>query len=205
MTPRFCEDTKSHVMKICHNEGLYRHLHFADPESLRCYFDLFTTPNALGISGDMGTYIFSRLEDMFLFFDTPNGRLNPDYWSEKVTAQDVHCPVRVFSKAKFEEVVLQDFNDRKYMFDPPQQVLLLAEIESNIFNDPDAYHDIGAREALRNFEFSYESNNGGPRLVFDYEDYWEWDFKDFSPHFMWCLEAIVFGIRRYREVTGNVR
>lgn len=210
MTPHFTEDIAAHELEVCHDEGLYRHLKFckqpvpfARPTTIICAFQIFTTPGSLAIAGDMGTYVFARLEDMFRFFDSPDGRINPEYWSEKVTAQDVHCPIRSFSKTTFEQVVLQDFEDRKYMFDPADQILLREQIQENILYSPDTYHELGAREVLQSFEFSVQYP-GRTRYVFDYDDAQEWDFKDFSHHFLWCLEAIVFGIRRYRETTGHV-
>lgn len=210
MSSQFTKDVACHEMTICHDDGLYRHLEFACqpvpyavPSTGDRSFQIFTAPGSLGISGDMGTYIFARLQDMFRFFEAPHGRINPGYWSEKVTAQDVHSPVKSFSEQKFREVVLQDYEDRKYLFDPAVQEHLLRQIGDHVLADPDICHEWGAREVLRSFEF-YDQKPGQPRVVFDYSESWERDFSDFNFHFLWCLEAIVFGIARYREVTGNV-
>lgn len=201
VTPRFTADVVDHEMEIRLDQGLYRHLCFlcqpvpyAVPSTLNCSFELLTAPGTLVISGDMGTYSFSRLSDMFHFFDAPSGRINPDYWSQKVTAQDVHTPVKSFSQTRFRQVVREDFDDRKYDFDPADQQILWQSIDQHILQDPDTYHEIGAREALRSFKFQ----------SFDYSSSDEWCFDDFSHHFLWCLEAIVFGIGRYREVTQRV-
>jgi hypothetical protein len=201
MTPRFTADVVDHEMDIRFDQGLYRHLCFlhqpipyAAPLTLNCSFELFTAPGTLMISGDMGTYAFSRLTDMFRFFDAPSGRINPDYWSEKVIAQDVHSPVKSFSRTRFEQVVREDFDDRKYDFDPPLQDVLWSHIQQDILQSPDVCYESCAREALH--AFSFEN--------FDYALSDEWNFDDFSHHFLWCLEAIVFGIGRYREVTHSV-
>jgi hypothetical protein len=204
MTPRFSEDTAHHELTILHDDGLYRHLKFCRPDTSICSFQLFTAPGTLGISGDMGTYIFARLEDMFRFFDAPAGRINPDYWSQKVTAQDVHCPVRMYSAAKFRDVLLQDYADRKYAFNPPEQERLLVRINFEILRSDSLYSEHAARELLHNFEFRYQAADGRPTIIFDYADTDDWDLKDYGHHFLWCLEAIVFGIARYRKVTGNV-
>lgn len=210
MTPKFTEDTKHHEMEICHDNGFYRHLSFAchpvpfaKPTTSNHSFSLVTSPWLLAICGDMGCYTFSRLEDMFRFFDSPAGRINPEYWSEKVTSQDVHCPVRSYSQDRFHQVVLQDFEDRKYEFDPADQEQLLGKINRDILQDAETYCEHGAWEALRGFNF-YVQRPGLPRVTFDYSDSLEFDFNDFNFHFLWCLEAIVFGIARYREVTGHV-
>lgn len=204
MTSRFTEDTRNHQMQVCHDQGLYRHLLFTAPATPICSFQIFTTPGSLAIAGDMGTYVFARLEDMFRFFDAPSGRINPDYWSQKVTAQDVHCPVRKYSSARFRDVVLQDYHDRRYEFDPPVQERLLSRISFEILQSHSLEYEPDAREILQRFEFCFRPADGRPEVVFDYADADSWDFKDYSHHFLWCLEAVVFGIARYREVTGNV-
>lgn len=203
MLEQFTRDVQGHELEILHDEGLYRHLEFCDPATDNCSFQLFTAPGTLGISRGRGTYIFARLQDMFRFFDSPGGKINPAYWSEKVTAQDVHYPVRMYSEDRFKQVVLQDFEDRKYAFDPPDQERLRAYLTENVLQSPDIYCESGARDVLRPLQFSV-SRPPLPSVVFDYSEFQDQDFKDFSHSFLWSLEAVVWGIRRYRETTGHV-
>lgn len=200
---KFNADVEHHELSILHDEGLYRHLEFCQPSTSNCSFQLLTAPGMLCVSQGRGTYLFSRLEDMFRFFDSPAGKINPFYWSEKVVAQDVHYPIRMYSEARFKQVVWQDFEDRKYSFDPPDQERLRAYLTENILQDQDIYCEIGARRALRGVRFSV-SRPHQATAVFDYSESRDWDFKDYSPSFLWSLEAIVWGIDRYREVTGHV-
>jgi hypothetical protein len=81
---RFLSDVATHEMTVVADEGNVRHLLFKAPDTVTQYFNLTTWPDHLCISGDMGTYVFSRLEDMFDFFR--ENKINPGYWHEKVKA-----------------------------------------------------------------------------------------------------------------------
>lgn len=81
----FEDDTKDHKMEVVRDDGLYRHLKFRGKDGI-CWFDLVTWPHVLTIHGDCGTFVFTRIEDMFQFFRGPT--INPSYWSEKVVAED---------------------------------------------------------------------------------------------------------------------
>lgn len=72
-----------HRMTVLNDDGLYRHLRFANPKFHEYHFDLVTWPGHLAISGDIGANVFAREEDMIGFFAGAT-RINPSYWSEKI-------------------------------------------------------------------------------------------------------------------------
>ncbi|SQC93443.1 Uncharacterised protein [Cedecea neteri] len=88
----FLRDVALHTLQIHRDDGLYRHLRFKRPGTNAYYFDIVTWPGYLTITGDMGTWTFSRVSDMFNFFmDSHFGHrasfvINPGYWSEKFEA-----------------------------------------------------------------------------------------------------------------------
>lgn len=55
---------------MLHEDGIYRHIRFRQPGTMCMHFDLITWPGYLCYTGDMGTYVFTRLADMFEFFRT---------------------------------------------------------------------------------------------------------------------------------------
>lgn len=65
---QFLNDVKDHGIDIKLDIGAYRHIKFKNPKYGYYWFELITTPNQLTIHGDCGTYVFSRIEDMFCFF-----------------------------------------------------------------------------------------------------------------------------------------
>ena len=83
---RFLLDTALHRMEIIRDDGLYRHLRMKQPGTSCYYFDIITWPGYLTVTGDMGTWTFSRIADMFDFFGAWKGVINTHYWSEKLEA-----------------------------------------------------------------------------------------------------------------------
>ncbi len=81
----FVGDTRSHKMRVIMDNGLYRHLLFRNPESSSYWFQIVTWPGFLAISGDMGEFMFSRLDDMLEFFRTEEV-IDFRYWAEKCRA-----------------------------------------------------------------------------------------------------------------------
>ena len=75
---RFLDDVKNHQISIIKDDGLHRFIRFKRPDSTSYWFDLITWPEFLCISGDCGTYVFSRTEDMFKFF-----RMNDNDFNKK--------------------------------------------------------------------------------------------------------------------------
>jgi hypothetical protein len=84
---RFPDDIAQHQMKVKRNDGLYRHIYFGRPGTGNMSFSITTWPGYLAYTGDMGDYVFCRLDDMFQFFRTDRTP-NYSYWAEKVVAQD---------------------------------------------------------------------------------------------------------------------
>lgn len=108
---RFLKTVEGHQMTSLQECGLHRHFRFRNPQKSAYWFDLITWPGFLCVTGDCGSYVFSRVEDMFAFFreeQNPEGELqiNPDYWSEKLEAQNcngVHAHgIRRWSPERFE-------------------------------------------------------------------------------------------------------
>ena len=84
---QFIKDVANHQMTVARNDGIYRHLKFrSTARGWNQWFDLITWPGVLTIHGDMGTWTFSRVEDMFTFFRSRDSelRINADYWAEKL-------------------------------------------------------------------------------------------------------------------------
>lgn len=117
---RFARETAQHQMTVLHDDGLYRHLRFRatwwQPPLLKqqtssfYWFDLITIPGALTFQGDGTSYVFSRIADMFEFFRSPVGRVNPGYWSEKLTStRNGQDGVKVYDEKLFRQHVIEDF------------------------------------------------------------------------------------------------
>ena len=94
---QFLKDVSGHQMRVIRDDGKHRHVRFEKPGSSCMHFELITWPGYLAYVGDMGSYVFSRLPDMFQFFRMGDGDLNhnerglsinPSYWAGKIEAAD---------------------------------------------------------------------------------------------------------------------
>jgi|SRR5665213_1794470 len=84
---QFLADVANHELTIKQDNGLYRHLYFRQLGNSNMWFEIVTWPGALTINGDMGSWSFSRVDDMFRFFRSKELRINSSYWAEKITSE----------------------------------------------------------------------------------------------------------------------
>lgn len=170
---RFSTDIAKHQMTVIRDDGIYRHLRFAVPGTRCGSFDILTWPGYLAFVGDMGDYVFSRVEDMLTFFR--HDRINPGYWAEKVQAEDKDSGVKEYSKEKARAWVNEQLDD--------------GEASAEI------------REQADNIDFNngearlYDSIDAVGWRGFD--DHWEANFKDYTYRYIWCCLALVWAIKQY--------
>lgn len=198
---RFEKDTDKHQMTIIRDNGIDRHIKFRRSDESMYWFEILTWPGTLCIRGDCGTYVFSRLTDMFEFF-RPDDRgdpsklyINTGYWCEKLQAVDCNGygkgAAQRFSSERFEQRVKERFDDHldgsEISYDDRGN--LWNEIQSEILDyvcDGDAS---GAYTRLHDFH-----NEKHPRL---FEDAYEWNCDEYEFGFLWNLYAIAWAIRKY--------
>lgn len=179
---RFEKDTAEHELTVLREDGLYRHLRLRKPDRGEYWFDLVTWPHNLVVKGDMGSFHFCRVgsdtEDMFrLFRDSGAGkRINPDYWAGKLCVG--RSDAEEYSQAKFRQVIAEQVEGDR---------VLSALVKTEILDSDDAAYEEGARNLL---EFFHHEG-------FRFTDTWEFNFRDWTHHFLWCCHAVVFGIRQY--------
>jgi hypothetical protein len=151
---RFAKETAAHEMTVLHDDGLYRHLKFSNPERRWSYwFDLITVPGALIFRGDGESFVFSRFTDMFEFFRSgirKDGSLhiNPHYWAEKLTSD--RDSVMKYDQNLFERQV------KEYVADAIRERVAprgISRAVKDLLEDGDISWEDGARRALEDFEF----------------------------------------------------
>lgn len=184
---RFKRDTANHVMTVLHEDGLYRHLRFANPERGSFgAFELITWPYNLVVkTGWTFHFDIDATPDMLdLFRNTAfSGEINPSYWQEKVRAG--RDEIEGFDENLFEQQVKQHVVEAIRNGDAPRGIG--REVSRDIFEWGDISHEAGARAELE--AFSYEGWTFG--------ETWEWNFADYTPGFLWSCHAIRHGIDVY--------
>lgn len=187
---RFEGDTRDHRMYVYRDDGLYRHLRFR-ARSWSYGYDIVTWPGYLAITGDVGDYVFARVADMFDFFRSDNGRINPQYWAEKIPNRDASAGTRRFEASNVRPRIMEWFEDLREGLDDDEAGSLLAALEEQVFSwgtdDPHA-----VMHQLVEFE------HNGTRI---YEP-WDFDFGEWDWTYLWSCWAIVQGIAQYDWTKG---
>lgn len=189
----FNDDTAEHVMTTLHEEGLYRHLRFQTPGTGFTWFDILTWPGNLTITGDMGTYTFARIEDMFKFF---TGHINNGYWAEKEKTRG-RSELKEHDGDEFKSWIVQDFWDTSRDMDAADVTAWWTAIRENVWH---SYHSTeyleGCHDAIKDIE-----REGAPKD--HYTDLWDKDWTRYPWHLEYCMASIVAGIRTYNAVKKS--
>lgn len=202
-TESFLRDVKDHDLTLVRDDGLYRHIRFRRPGTSCMYFDLITWPGALCYTGDMGTYVFSRLSDMFEFFRTDQARakegelkINPGYWAEKLIAVDGgrrNGKATEFSEEKFTRVIneyVADWLSGHDVSDEDAEALRVSVQEEII-------DKIEPQDESYTYRLAHEFTHQVAGDEFYFQDLWDYDFSQYTHSFLWCCHALSWGIQQY--------
>lgn len=199
----FRGDVAKHQLRVLRDDGVYRHIRLAKPGSINMSFELVTWPGSLCFTGDMGTFVFERLEDMFQFFrsDKPVDdpiRINLGYWSEKLVAVDGHRTggsAKEWSEEKFRRGVREQlvcwWRDHRDLGIGGRRELREA-VESDIM-----FHIGDDQDGHRAMQAAYDFTERVRGTEFRFIDLFERDFTEYTMRFVWCCCALVWAIRVY--------
>jgi hypothetical protein len=204
---RFERDVAQHQITVIRDNGEDRHLMFREPGNSAYWFEILTWPGTLCIKGDMGTYVFSRLTDMFEFFRTDDRGdptrlyINKGYWAEKLQA--VSCggygkgSAETFSADIFKRRVIERFRDycRDRDVEHEKRKDMWYWVRSDILEQVCDGEGSNAFHRLNDFH-----DRDHPRL---FEDCWEWNCEKYTFHFIWNLYAIAWAIRQYDAAKAS--
>ena len=191
---QFLKDVTNHTMTVHTDIGMVRVLVFQQPGTINLMFVLTTWPGYLCISGDMGTYVFSLLADMFQFFRSEGHEsvrglfINLPYWEQKLKAVDKNSNVKEYSYEIFKQIVQERIDEAETT--KKQRDAIEHLVESLDGEDITEVH-------RRVSEFD----------EFDFTDFWEHDLTEYTYHFIWICYAIAYGIQQYdkaKEVPHGV-
>lgn len=210
---RFLEDIATHEMTVIKEDGVFRHLQFKKPGTRYYQFDLITWPGYLCYCGDMGTYVFQRTHDMFEFFrrNDKSYRIDFRYWAEKCEAADTNGGgITKFSFEKFKAEILdwlqQDKEANEPNSDDSEQLLkwelAYTELGENVKSE---VLDCDENSNVRCFNAAYNFRHTGGAWAefhgysarFEFTAFWEEDCKEYTHGFVWCCNALAWGIAKY--------
>lgn len=212
---RFLLDTSNHRLNVIRDNGVYRHLRMQEPGTSFYYYDIITWPGYLTVTGDMGTWTFSRVYDMFKFFGGWTGEINTYYWSEKLEAGAGRSAHDYLAKEydhdafceSLKDMLGENLADREEEDDPEMDwdedddepdsdKTRIREIVRELCKE-DFGSDVLAHQAV------YEAN--WPACVDAWELCSDLTYKTYTFHFRWILFAITWAISKYHntQLVGN--
>ena len=106
---RIVIDLNDHVITVKHSHGLYRHWRCQQPGSWNLGFDVVTWPGSLCYTGDMGDFLFQRVEDMITFMRTASRDVS--YCAQKCVAG--RDEIKEWSEERFKEHLKARLKDGK--------------------------------------------------------------------------------------------
>lgn len=185
---RFLKDIVDHEMTVIRDDinGINRHIRFRKPGTGIYGFDLVTWPGVLCYTGDMGTFVFSRIEDMFQFFRGKLFSISTGYWAEKVIASG-RDGIRQYSPDMFISAVEEYFKDLREDLPQDETEALHERLKDEVLS---MAYDGEYPAMLAAMDFEHEGE-----LVL--QDFWEANVEEFTPTFLWCCHAIQWGISVY--------
>jgi hypothetical protein len=194
---QFDANVAEHSMEVVRDDGVHRFIRFRRKESSTYWFDLITWPGQLCISGDMGTYVFSRVQDMFKFFRGES--INPAYWGEKLQSIANHGGYREFDEDTFKERVWDFFEQYWEDTDFPDA---RETCRKDIQDELDTI-DFSSEHEAYNWVFRYDFRYG-TKHRFQFQDFFDGGGTErYSFSYIWCLRAIVRGIQQYDSEKGK--
>jgi hypothetical protein len=196
----FLKDVAEHQLIVIRDDGISRHIRFKKPGTGCMHFDLVTWPGYLAYSGDMGCFVFSRLEDMFKFFRTDRQLRDG---GEKLNAVDRSDGYKKFSMDAFRAAVketfdrytemsdseLEDFDDAGRAKLEKDKAELWSTVAQCVYNAEDQFEAVSAIRDWHNDDL--------------FADFWDRDMMEYSHRFMWCCYALAWGIKKYDEAKAE--
>jgi hypothetical protein len=186
----FAKDVADHRLSILRDDGVHRHLRLAHPDHGNMRFDIVTYPHFLVYSGDMGCYVFSRINDMFQFFRSKESgplRINLGYWAEKLEATDKPHGHKQYNPDLLREYVTEWLNECE------ADEELRERVDEEILSYTDD-GEVRARDALCGFQLEGRT---------PFQDSWECEFDEYTGRFIWCCYALVWAIRMYDSAKDS--
>lgn len=186
---QFLEHVKDHRIKIIRDDGLYRHVEYRNKNgSSNQFFHLVTWPGYLAYTGDMGCFVFSRIDDMFAFFRGKD--INPGYWAEKVEAENLHGGIREFSVDEFRNAVLAETRSHLNIDEDAEIPEEIIEEIVPLLDAGDEYECVAAMRELDSELISFP-------------DFWENVLTRGTYHYIWACYAIQWAVSKYDEEKSN--
>lgn len=208
----FINDTKLHEMTCIKSDGIYRHYRFKKPRSSAYYFDIITFPGYLTMTGDMGTWVFSRVRDMLHFFN--KDYIDHSYWAEKLQLGSCRSEIKAIYSEVDVSKTLKSLNEELQQW--KSDISEWEDDDKKLYAIKESYKEfskrIGELKSLideysscgsvteTTYSFAVERSGLMDKSLIGIESPWDWEAlypsKKPTHGFSWACEAIQYASQR---------
>ena len=191
---QFLSEVAEHKIRVIRDEGLYKHFSVSKPGDSNQSFEIILFPSHLVITGDMGTYCFSRARDMLQWFVKESGSAmaSPEAeigrWHKSLVSVDA----QMGAKKKSLSMALGRISENREFYiaeHPDYKDTIESEFDDLVLCSEDGV-DVLLNE-MYNFKLL---------LPDEHHPFSDIDFRDVEAYvsqFAWCCYAINYTIGEY--------
>ncbi|MPV50071.1 hypothetical protein GCG21_08640 [Pseudactinotalea sp. HY160] len=185
-----------HEMRVLHSDGVYRHLRFATPGTGMFRFDIHTAPGLLTLTGDIGTFVFSRVRDMLSFFHDPTDT-NVTYWAQKLLAPS-GLQVNEYDEHVLRASLATLVDELTEHWTGESRAGLTGALELDVWGADDS-HDLTVRALM---EFQWTDPVTGETIEFP--DAYELPMRSYGTQFLLACHGLRAASLHYVATVGGV-
>ncbi|RWR30510.1 hypothetical protein D2T29_12630 [Sinirhodobacter populi] len=193
---RFIRDVRDHAMTIELDQGVHRSILFSRPGSSACHFRLNTWPGYLSVSGEMGSYTFFRMHDMFSFFRfagpeyDKTEHINAGYWDSKLTAVSATESREELNEAAYVDAVRLMLRSHISHMSLSKAKRVMGYVKADGLFDAVGIPPHDAMIALWQWQCPVTGK-------YPFSNVWDYRLTTQAFHLVWCMRAIQWGIKQY--------
>ncbi|OOF58290.1 hypothetical protein [Rodentibacter genomosp. 2] len=192
--PQFLESIQKHQLTVIENSENVKIFRFADPNTISLSCTIIYAANTCTITGDMGHFLFGRVQNAYNFFLNNPAVFSFGYVSEKVLAQDTSVGLYYFDGDLAEKSIKEIISDYREETDEERNLEKLNLLENTLQNV----------DWSKQFEVdSWFYNNANGELSHLFDDTYTGKFERLTNYFIWCVQAIIYATRLFEQEFKN--
>lgn len=185
-----------HELTVLRDDSVYRHLRYRKPGSSMYWFDIHTSPGLLTITGDIGTFVFSRVPDMLSFF-ADSTHADVPYWQHQLLAPAPQDVIK-HDRAAASRAVVDQVTDMTDGWPNDAVVELQRAVDTDLSDALDNEHELLG--AILNFEWT----SSGDGYTFEFSDPQDLMTRTYTVQYLFACHALRAAAWHYIESGGNV-
>ncbi|OOH92163.1 hypothetical protein BMT54_01165 [Pasteurellaceae bacterium 15-036681] len=190
----FLNDIKNHKITVIENSEHSKIFKAMRADGSICQsFTVIYADNKAIITGDMGHYVFGRLQNSYGFFLNNESAFNFGYVLEKLLAEDKFNKAERYDSTQAEETIKSIIQEYRESLDEDDCQDDLNELEDSLEHiDFDSEIEVAA--------WLYSLTDESAEI---FEEYNIDDFTVLDYRFIWCVYGLIWATREFEKAVNN--